>query len=77
VQESEQELYLFCRRGIQALRDIQPGEILKNGVNFAVLRPGKRSPGMHPRHLAEIEGKMANCKIPMGEGLQFTYLELT
>lgn len=75
IQGTEKELYFFCRRAIQALRDIQPGEILKEGVNIAVLRPGKRTSGIHPKYLMEVEGKKANCKIPQGEGMQFTFLE--
>lgn len=75
IQKSEEELYFFCRRGIQALQDIPPGEILKKGVNIAVLRPGKRSLGVHPKHLTEVEGKKANHLIKQGEGLQFIYLE--
>lgn len=75
IQESERELYFFAKRGIQALQDIQPGEILRDGLNIAVLRPGKRSLGMHPKHLAEVEGKKANRGIACGEGIQFIYLE--
>lgn len=77
IQPSEEELYFFCRRGIQALQDIQPGEILKFGANYAVLRPGKRSLGLHPKHLSEIEGKRVKQAIGKGEGIQFNFLEKT
>lgn len=75
IQASEEELYLFCHRGIQALRDISPNEILKFGENIAILRPGKRSLGLHPKHLLEVEGRSAKQIIRKGEGIQFKYLE--
>ena len=75
ILESEKELYLFCRRGIQALHDIQPGEILKINRNIAVLRPGKRSVGVHPKHILEVNGKKALDFIKKGEGIQFLHLE--
>ncbi len=75
ILESEEELYLFCRRGIQALHDIRPGEILKNGKNIAVLRPGKRSVGLHPKYLSEVDGKKTVDLIKQGEGIQFLHME--
>lgn len=75
ILESEQELYLFCRRGIQALHDIRPGEILEIDRNIAVLRPGKRSVGLHPKYLAQVEGKTVSSLIKKGEGIQFLNLE--
>lgn len=75
IQESEKELYFFCRRGIQALHDIRPGEILEINRNIAVLRPGKRSVGVHPKHLSEVNGKKALTLIKKGEGIQFLHLE--
>lgn len=75
IQAEEQELYFFAKRGIQALRDIHPGEILREGVNIAILRPGKQPLGMHPKHLKEIEGRKVNRRIPSGEGIQLIYLE--
>lgn len=75
IQASEEELYLFCRRGIQALRDIAPGEILKSGENIAILRPGKRSLGIHSKHLSEVEGRCAKQTIKKGEGIQFNDVE--
>lgn len=65
----EQELATFARRGLQATRDIAPGEILKQGVNFDILRPGNQKQGLHPRHLGQIEGKPAARPIALGQGL--------
>lgn len=69
VQPEEKELYYFAQRAVQAARDICRGEILKEGGNIAVLRPGKQKKGMHPRFLAEVEGKRARRFIPAGRGL--------
>ena len=75
ILESEKELYLFCRRGIQALHDIRSGEILEINKNIAVLRPGKRSVGLHPKYLSQVNGKKALSLIKKGEGIQFLHLE--
>lgn len=72
VLEEEKELYFFARRGLQALRDIREGEILKEGINMAILRPGRRSLGLHPKYLSQIEGKVALREIREGEGIQLT-----
>jgi N-acetylneuraminate synthase len=69
VQPSEQELRSFARRGIQALHPIAKGTIFHEGGNIAILRPGNQRQGLHPRHLIEIEGKMAARDIPMGDGI--------
>lgn len=70
VRDEEQELFAFAKRGIQALRDIQPGEILKEGETIAILRPGKKLRGIHPKYLPAIEGKPAKKYIAAGEGIQ-------
>ncbi|MFV0341261.1 MAG: SAF domain-containing protein, partial [Parachlamydiaceae bacterium] len=70
IEFSEKELYLFARRGVQALQNIRPGEILEYGVNVSVLRPGKRSLGMHPRLLPLVLGKKTLREIAQGEGVQ-------
>lgn len=70
VLDQEQELRAFARRGLQAVRDIRKGDALREGVNIAIMRPGKQRPGLHPRHLPEIEGKPATRDIPLGDGIQ-------
>lgn len=72
VGEEELELYAFARRGIQALHNIQSGEILKEGENVAILRPGKKKCGMHPKFLEKMEGREANRAIPAGDGVQLS-----
>lgn len=69
VLPAEKELAAYARRGLQATRAINPGEILQEGVNFAVLRPGQQKLGVHPRHLLRIEGHAAARVIPLGSGL--------
>ncbi len=70
VDPSEEELRAFARRGIQALKDITKGEILREGKNIGILRPGKQPLGIHPGHIYEIEGKKSVCAISAGHGIQ-------
>lgn len=70
IDRQEQELRSFARRGLQAIKDITIGEKLAEGINFAILRPGNQILGIHPKFLAEVEGKRAQRDISMGEGLQ-------
>lgn len=70
VDPTEEELRNYARRGIQAIKNISVGDTLLENVNFAILRPGKQSLGIHPKYIAEIEGKIAAREIPIGAGLQ-------
>ncbi|RZD38762.1 MAG: N-acylneuraminate-9-phosphate synthase [Thaumarchaeota archaeon] len=65
----EEQLRRFATRAIQAIRDINQGEILQDGVNIAVLRPGEQSRGIEPRFLDSVNGKRASKNIKMGEGI--------
>lgn len=69
VTPDELELSAFARRGLQAIKDIKEGEILREDENFAILRPGKQLQGLHPRHLQEVEGKTATREISLGKGI--------
>jgi len=75
VLPAEQELAAYARRGLQAIKDIKPGDILEEEVNFAVLRPGQQPLGLHPKHLTDIQGKRAVSYIETGRGLRFDDLE--
>jgi N-acetylneuraminate synthase len=66
----ETELRNFAVRAIQATRDLAPGDPLVEGESIDVLRPGKRSVGMHPRHLDELRGHRAARQIRAGEGIR-------
>lgn len=70
VGEAEQELFRFARRRVQATRAIRAGETLEEGVNVAILRPGGRSPGVHPRQLSSLLGRAASRDIAEGDGIQ-------
>lgn len=70
VLDAEEELRLFAKRGIQAIVDIAPGDILEEGVTIDILRPGKQPIGVHSRYLIDIEGKPAKRSIPYGSGIQ-------
>ncbi len=39
VAQEEQELFLFAKRSLQALVDIQPGDLLTEDQNIGILRP--------------------------------------
>jgi|688.fasta_scaffold06970_2 sialic acid synthase SpsE/RimJ/RimL family protein N-acetyltransferase len=70
IDPSEIELRHFARRGIQALQPIKKGDIFKENLNMAILRPGKQPLGVHPKYISEIEGKKALHSIALGAGLK-------
>jgi sialic acid synthase SpsE/RimJ/RimL family protein N-acetyltransferase len=72
VLEAEKELAAYARRGLQATRAIKPGDVLKEGGNFEILRPGQQTLGAHSRHLERVEGRKAACVIAAGHGIQLT-----
>lgn len=69
VLPAEGELASYARRGLQATRDIAVGEVLHEDDNFAILRPGKQTLGVHPRHIDEVEGRKAKRALSAGEGI--------
>jgi N-acetylneuraminate synthase len=71
VLAAEDELAAYARRGLQATRPIQAGEMLNEGKNFDVLRPGQQTLGLHPRHLNDIEGRITRRAVGLGQGLSF------
>ncbi len=71
VQPAEEELAAYAQRGLQAIRTIVEGEPLMEDDNIAILRAGKQARGLHPRHLASIEGRRARRAIPLGDGIQW------
>ena len=75
VLEAEGELAAFARRGLQAIRDVAPGDVLREGENFAILRPGKQRLGEHPRHIARFEGRRAARSVRSGSGLSLADVE--
>jgi sialic acid synthase SpsE/RimJ/RimL family protein N-acetyltransferase len=69
IDSEERELSLFARRGIQAIRDISPGELFEEGVNIDILRPGKNVQGIHPKHIVELNGTVAKMGYKAGSGI--------
>ncbi len=70
VLKQEEELFFFAKRALQATRDIAPGDILRLGTSFDILRPGSHTKGAHPAFASSLSGRKAKRQIPMGEGVQ-------
>ncbi len=71
VHKEEKELFLFAKRGIQAIQPIKKGETFNINKNIGILRPGCQKKGIHPKYLKEIESKKATREISLGEGIDF------
>lgn len=69
ILSEEYELRYFATRSLQATAKISKGDILKEGFNFDVLRPGNRTRGLDARFLTEVNGKKAIKDIEIGEGI--------
>lgn len=65
----EDELRRFATRSIQATKPIKKGDVLREGENFDILRPGEKVRGLEARFLEKIEGKKAVKDIQAGEGI--------
>lgn len=68
--KEEIELRAFAVRSVQATKNIQKGDQLLEGVNFDVLRPGRRPKGAHPKHVAKMQGKKSKRSIKLGDGIR-------
>ncbi len=69
ILEEERELRHFATRAIQATKDIKKGDLLQEGINFEVLRPGNRTRGIEPRFLERVNGKRSKNDVKIGEGI--------
>jgi len=69
ILKEEFELRRFATRALQTTRDISKGEVLREGFNFEVLRPGNRIRGLDARFLSHVEGKKAKRDIRSGDGI--------
>ncbi|MBN1232571.1 MAG: N-acetylneuraminate synthase family protein [Candidatus Coatesbacteria bacterium] len=69
VQKNEFKLREFAQRSIQAITNIRKGELFKEGVNIGILRSGNKTKGIHPKFIADLEGKEARRNIRAGEGI--------
>lgn len=70
VQPAEEELFHYSLRGIQTTRAVARGETLQEGVNIAILRPGKNRRGMNPFLIETVNGRRAARDLPAGEGIR-------
>jgi len=69
ILKDELELRRYATRSIQATKDISKGEILREGTNIEILRPGNRIRGTEPRFLENVNGKRAKKSIKAGDGV--------
>ena len=69
VLNEEKELQKFAKRSIQATKKIMKGEILQEGYNFDILRPGNKLRGLEPRFLLSVNGKKSTKDIQIGDGI--------
>ena len=65
----EKELHNFACRSLQAIKPINKGDILIEGKNFEVLRPGTRKRGLDAKFLEKIIGKKSTKDINIGDGI--------
>ena len=70
ILKEEKDLKIFATRSIQAIKNIKKGDTLEEGVNFEVLRPGKRIRGVDARFLEKVNGKKAIKNISKGNGIK-------
>lgn len=69
ILDVEEELRRFATRSIQAIKKISSGDILQEGKNIEVLRPGKQPRGIEARFLFDIANKKATRDYNIGEGI--------
>lgn len=69
ILQEETELRKFATRSIQAIRNIHKGDVLHEGYNIEVLRPGNRSRGLDARFISQVNGKLATKDIKIGDGI--------
>jgi len=73
VLKEEFESRRFATRSLQAIKKIEKDDILKEGINFDVLRPGNQSKGIDARFLNKINGKKAKKSYNIGQGITEFY----
>lgn len=69
ILEEELEQHQIATRSIQAIKNISKGEILREGENFEILRPGNRIRGLDARYISLVNGKKAKIDIKIGDGI--------
>jgi N,N'-diacetyllegionaminate synthase len=69
ILDKEIELRKFATRSIQAIKNISKGDILQEGINFDILRPGNHSRGLEARFLNLVNGKKSKKDLKPGDGI--------
>jgi sialic acid synthase SpsE len=69
VHDDELELRTFARRSIFAMKNLEAGDVLDQST-IAVLRSGKKRPGLPPSHYAELLGRRAARTIRAGDPVE-------
>ena len=69
ILDVEKELRSFATRSIQAITNISKGEVLREGINFEILRSGNCNRGAEPRFLESMDGKIALKDFKKDEGI--------
>ena len=69
ILDEEKELHKFATRSIQAISKIKKGDILKEGFNFEILRPGEQNRGLDAKFLNQVNGKKSTKDLDIGEGI--------
>ncbi|MCA9813406.1 MAG: N-acetylneuraminate synthase family protein [Nitrosarchaeum sp.] len=75
ILKEEEELRRFATRAIQATKDITKGEVLVEGQNFDILRPGNQPRGAEPRFTSLISHRHAKRDIKRGSGITLSDCE--
>lgn len=70
VLKEENELRDFAVRKVQTTKDIKKGDILFEGENIDLLRPGERKRGEDARFFLKIINKKSNKNIKAGDGVR-------
>jgi N,N'-diacetyllegionaminate synthase len=69
ILKEELELRNFATRSLQTIKTISKGDVLEEGINFDVLRPGKCNRGLEARFLQSVNGKRSKTDIDVGNGV--------
>jgi len=56
---------------LQATREISIGEVLMEGENYGVVRPGQQKLGLYPKCISKVEVHKVLRKLEIGQGLSF------
>ncbi len=69
ILDDEVELRKFATRTIQAIKNISKDELLIEGDNIDVLRPGKRIRGLNAKFLLNVVNKHSKIDVKQGDGI--------